>query len=187
MKRPIQVSHEFLAEVITKDSVVVDATMGNGNDTVFLAKLAKTVYAFDIQAQALEKTADKLHHENLTNVQLILDGHEHVGKYVDQVDAAIFNLGYLPSADKAVITQPQTTLQALEQLLQSLSMGGRIAIMVYYGHQGGDMEKDAVLDYVTSLDQREFAAMLYKPLNQINTPPFLIMLEKLAKVIPKDI
>jgi len=51
--------------------------------------------------------------------------------------------------------------------------------MIYYGHDGGDMEKDAVLEYVIGLDQRVFTVMLYQPLNQINTPPFLVMLEKL--------
>ena len=39
----------FLTEVVTQDDIVVDATMGNGHDTLFLAKLAKQVYAFDIQ------------------------------------------------------------------------------------------------------------------------------------------
>ena len=27
----------FLAEVVTKEDIVVDATMGNGHDTLFLA------------------------------------------------------------------------------------------------------------------------------------------------------
>ncbi|TYL22949.1 class I SAM-dependent methyltransferase, partial [Streptococcus pyogenes] len=38
----------------------------------------------------------------------------------------------------------------------------------------------ALLDFVKQLDQRKVSAMLYQPLNQANTPPFLIMLEKLA-------
>ena len=46
-------AHAFLAEVVTKEDVVVDATMGNGHDTLFLAKLVKQVYAFDIQEQAV--------------------------------------------------------------------------------------------------------------------------------------
>lgn len=91
-----------------------------------------------------------------------------------------FNLGYLPSADKSIITLPNTTLQALSKLLTLLMVGGRIAIMVYYGHDGGSLEKDALLDFVKQLDQRKVSAMLYQPLNQVNTPPFLIMLEKLA-------
>ena len=89
------------------------------------------------------------------------------------------DVGYLPSADKSVITKPHTTLEAIEKILDRLEVGGRLAIMIYYGHDGGDMEKDAVLEYVIGLDQRDFTAMLYQPLNQINTPPFLVMLEKL--------
>ncbi|WP_193441518.1 tRNA (mnm(5)s(2)U34)-methyltransferase, partial [Streptococcus suis] len=92
--------------------------------------------------------------------------------------AAIFNLGYLPSADKSVITLPATTLQAIEKVLNRLVVGGRLAIMIYYGHEGGALEKDAVLDFISQLDQTVFTAMLYKPLNQVNTPPFLVMVER---------
>ena len=91
----------------------------------------------------------------------------------------VFNLGYLPSADKTVITKPDTTLVAIEKILERLEIGGRLAIMIYYGHEGGDMEKDAVLEFISALDQKEFATMLYKPLNQIHQPPFLVMIEKL--------
>ena len=181
MKKPLEMAHDFLAQVITKDDVVVDATMGNGHDTLFLAKLAKQVYAFDIQEQALEKTSQRLQEAGLTNVDLILQGHETVNQFVTEVKAAIFNLGYLPSADKSIITQPQTTLEALEKLCQMLVKGGRIAIMIYYGHEGGDIERDAVLDFVSQLPQQEYTATIYRTLNQINNPPFLVMIEKLER------
>ncbi|MGT2750781.1 class I SAM-dependent methyltransferase [Streptococcus orisasini] len=182
IKRPIDLSHDFLAEVLDKDSIAVDATMGNGYDTAFLAALAKTVYAFDVQEQALQNTQKRLTQLNLTNVKLILDGHENLDRYVTKpIRAAIFNLGYLPSADKSVITKPDTTLQAIEKILAGLEVGGRLSIMIYYGHEGGDREKDAVLEFVKELPQENFAAMLYQPLNQINTPPFLVMVEKLKE------
>lgn len=181
MKRPIHLSHDFLAEVLDKESIAVDATMGNGNDTLFLAKLAKEVYAFDVQEQALEKTQARLDEAGLSNARLILAGHETVDQYVTKLKAAIFNLGYLPSADKSLITLPETTLKALGKILSILEVGGRVAIMVYYGHEGGSQEKDAVLDYVKALSQQEFTVMSYQPLNQINTPPFLIMIEKLKE------
>lgn len=181
MKRPLELAHDFLAQVITKDDVVVDATMGNGHDTLFLAKLAKQVYAFDIQEQALEKTSQHLQEAGLSNAELILQGHETVEQFVTEVKAAIFNLGYLPSADKSIITQPQTTLEALEKLCQMLVKGGRIAIMIYYGHEGGDIERDAVLDFVSQLPQQEYTATIYRTLNQINNPPFLVMIEKLER------
>lgn len=180
IKRPIQLSHDFLEEVLDQDSIAVDATMGNGNDTAFLASLAKKVYAFDIQEQALEKTRERLAQLGLDNAELILSGHEKVDTYVSEpIRAAIFNLGYLPSADKSVITKPDTTLIAIEKILDRLEVGGRLSIMIYYGHKGGNQEKDAVLDYVRQLDQNRFTAMLYQPLNQVNTPPFLVMVEKL--------
>lgn len=181
MKRPLEMAHDFLAQVITPEDIVVDATMGNGYDTLFLAKLAKQVYAFDIQEQALEKTSQRIQEAGLTNVDLILQGHETVDEYVTEVKAAIFNLGYLPSADKSIITQPQTTLEALEKLCQMLIKGGRIAIMIYYGHEGGDIERDAVLDFVSQLLQQEYTATIYRTLNQINNPPFLVMIEKLER------
>ena len=172
-------AHAFLLEVITKEDIVVDATMGNGHDTLFLARLAKKVYAFDIQEQAIEQTTKRLAEAKLDNVELFLTGHENVDQYVESIKAAIFNLGYLPSADKTVITQPHTTIQALEKLCQRLVAGGRIAIMIYYGHAGGDVERDAVLDFVSQLPQQEFTVALYKTINQINQPPFLVIIEKL--------
>ena len=181
MKKPLEMAHDFLAQVITKDDVVVDATMGNGHDTLFLAKLAKQVYAFDIQEQALQKTSQRLQEAGLINVELLLQGHETVDQFVNEVKAAIFNLGYLPSADKFIITKPHTTIEALEKLCQMLVKGGRIAIMIYYGHEGGDIERDAVMDYVSQLSQQEYTATIYRTLNQVNNPPFLVMIEKLER------
>ena len=181
MKTPLEMAHDFLTQVIIKDDIVVDATMGNGHDTLFLAKLAKQVYAFDIQEQALEKTNQRLQAAGLTNVQLILQGHETVDQFVSELKAAIFNLGYLPSADKSIITRPHTTIEALEKLCHMLVRGGRIAIMIYYGHEGGDLEKDSVLNYVSQLPQQEYTSTIYRTLNQVNNPPFLVMIEKLER------
>ena len=181
MLRPLEMAHQFLAEVIGPEDLVVDATMGNGHDTLFLAKRAGQVVAFDIQEEALLHTGTRLEEAGLSNVTLVHEGHEKVDQYVDQVKAAIFNLGYLPAADKSVITRADTTLTAIEKLLERLELGGRMAIMVYYGHEGGPEEKDAVLDFVRSLPQKEITVAIYQTINQVNKPPFLIMLEKLKE------
>lgn len=90
IKRPIHVSHEFLKEVLDKQSIAVDATMGNGYDTAFLASLSQRVYAFDVQQQALTKTQERLEQQGLTNAELILAGHEQVDQYVKEpIRAAI--------------------------------------------------------------------------------------------------
>jgi tRNA G37 N-methylase Trm5 len=180
MLKPLELAHQLLAEVINPGDPVVDATMGQGYDTVFLAKLGAEVVAFDVQAQALEMTQERLAADKLS-ATLILDGHENVDQYLTRpLGAAIFNLGYLPKSDKQVVTQADTTLQSLTKLLAALRVGGRIALMVYYGHAGGAEEKDAVLAFVSDLPQRHYQVMRYGAVNQVNQPPFLVVIEKLS-------
>jgi len=142
-------AHLFLKEVIIPNDVVIDATMGNGHDTVFLASICNNVFAFDVQDAAIEKTRERLGDLKAT---LIKDGHENVDKYVQSpIKGAIFNLGYLPHSDKQVITKPNTTIMALEKICGLLVKGGRIAITVYTGHDGGRAESDAVMGFVKTL------------------------------------
>ena len=172
----------FIRQQVQEGDFCIDATMGNGNDTLLLSQLcgeSGKVLAFDIQEQALVNTQERLEKLGLQHVQLILDGHQHVDQYVETLKAAIFNLGYLPSADKSVITLPATTIEAMEKICARLEKGGRMAIMIYYGHEGGDIERDAVLDFVSQLPQKDYTATIYRTLNQVNQPPFLVMIEKL--------
>ena len=177
MLTPLQMVHEFLSD-ISHDAVVVDATMGQGYDTVFLAKLSNHVFAFDVQEVALVTTRQRLSDNELT-AELILDGHENLDLYIKQpVDSAIFNLGYLPQSDKSIITHGQTTLAALTKLLALLVRGGRIGMMVYYGHDGGVEERDEVLAYVMALPQNAYHVMRYGGINQAHQPPFALLIEK---------
>ncbi|MGT2771684.1 tRNA (mnm(5)s(2)U34)-methyltransferase [Streptococcus marimammalium] len=178
MKSPIQLSHDFLAEILTHQSIAIDATMGNGYDTLFLAKHAKEVYAFDIQEIAIKTTKAKLSQLNINRVHLILDSHENIDNYVSEIDAAIFNLGYLPKADKTIITKPESTILALKKTFNILKVGGRVSIMVYYGHEGGQLEKEALEQFLKNLSQKQYTIMRYQSMNQINHPPYLIMIEK---------
>jgi len=153
MKNLCTRAHEFVKPALGLGAVVVDATMGNGNDTAFLASSGARVFAFDIQPAALEKTKTRLEQLGLLDgVDLILDGHENVDKYVESpVAAAMFNLGYLPSSDKKITTLPSTTVVALEKLTRMMAVGGRISILVYVGHEGGERERDAVLGFANNL------------------------------------
>lgn len=178
-------SHQLLEEVIQKGDHVVDATMGNGHDTVFLAGLvgeAGKVYAFDIQNQALQTTQAKLLQKALIDrVTLISDGHENIKNYLGKnevIQAAIFNLGYLPRSDKTIITKPSTTLQALRVLCSHLGKKGRILIVAYYGHDGGLEELHQVENFCQKLPQDEFQTLTYRFLNQKNQPPILFCIER---------
>lgn len=182
---PLRYCHHLLSQLISTGDTVIDATVGNGQDTIKLAQLVgKTgkVYGFDIQTAAIEETKKKAQLTGLTEqIELIVDGHENFKKYLPhniQVQALVFNLGYLPRGDKSIITLPATTLSALEQGLDLLNVGGQILIMIYYGHEGGPEEKDAVLSYIKTLPQENFSVLQYGFINQKNTPPFLIAIEK---------
>ncbi|WP_270220443.1 tRNA (mnm(5)s(2)U34)-methyltransferase [Lactococcus lactis] len=194
MLKQLEMAHWMLKDIIYTNDVVVDATMGNGYDTQFLAELGANVYAFDVQEEALNATEKRLDdagiknqifEKNLSNlltepsVNLVLSGHEKLSEYVKEpIKAAIFNLGYLPKTDKSVVTRADTTLTALDALTNQLVVGGRIAIMIYYGHEGGMEEKDAVIKWTSNLPQKDWEVTSYAPLNQIHTPPILVLIEK---------
>ncbi|MCL2846872.1 MAG: class I SAM-dependent methyltransferase [Firmicutes bacterium] len=169
----LELSHDFLSAVIKHGDTVVDGTMGNGHDTLFLAQLTNNVFAFDVQQSALDTTRARL---NGLPATLIHDGHENIDKYVTApIRAAIFNLGYLPGSDKTVITKSDTTITALEKTLNMLAIGGRISIMVYRGHDGGICESNSVTDFVSSLGTN-FNTKISDPRG--GTSPFLIMIER---------
>ncbi|MCL2228260.1 MAG: class I SAM-dependent methyltransferase [Firmicutes bacterium] len=173
---PIQIAHDFLKQVIHQGDIVVDATMGNGHDTVFLASQGAKVFAFDVQDLAITNTGKLLSQNNLS-ATLLKDGHENLDKYIDgEIKAAIFNLGYLPRSDKSVITKPDTTIMALKKLCGKLSPNGRIAIVVYPGHTGGDSEAVEVEKFVSSLGQN-WDVKIEKPLAK-TTSPYAVLLKK---------
>ena len=147
-----QMAHHLIDINVTEESICADLTAGNGNDTLYLAKKAKHVYAFDIQAQAIENTKEKV--KDYTNVTCILDSHVHVKNYIHQpVDFAIFNFGYLPKGDKNITTMKETSLQAVQNVLDILHPQGLLCLCFYPGHEEGAKEKDYVLDYLLKQEQ----------------------------------
>lgn len=178
-----EVNKIFLEKIINKGDVVIDATMGNGYDTVYLGGLVGEtgkVYAFDIQEEAIVSTRKKVERDCMADrVELILDGHENLDKYIkEEVSCVVFNLGYLPRAKHIVITKPDTTLEAIKKSLSLLKPNGIISIAAYIGHEGGLEEKNYICDYLNNLDQNQFNVLHMQFTNQINNPPQLILVEK---------
>lgn len=184
LKRVLPFAKELIASVIEPGDSVVDATAGNGHDTLFLADLVGEsghVYAFDVQPEAIQVTTEKLEQASLNaRATVIHDGHENVVKYVQtEISAAIFNLGYLPGSNHEIVTRGISTVQAIESLLQLLKVGGLIVLVVYHGHEGGKEEKDALMTFVQHLPQSYAHVLSYQFLNQQNNPPFIIAIEKM--------
>lgn len=185
LQTALHFSHSLLEEILQPGDHVIDATMGNGYDTVFMAeKIGQTghVYSFDIQKEALLATKNKLTEQNLLDrTSLFLQGHETLGTVIDKtqpIKASIFNLGYLPKSDKSIITLPETTRTAMEEILQRLVPRGRMILVVYYGHAGGEKELDMVQNYCQTLPQEKYNVLNYQFINQKNNPPILYCVEK---------
>lgn len=172
----------LLEKAISKGDVVVDATCGNGNDTVFLSHLVGKkgkVYAFDVQQEAIEATATRLRKFDIENVKLILDGHEFVLNHISQgISAAIFNLGYLPGSDKTVTTNGETTWKAVVDMHSLLKVGGIIILVIYHGHETGKIERNSIETAITTLNPSETSVLRYEFLNKENAP-YIIAIEKI--------
>lgn len=153
---------DCLQRYLRDGDTVIDATMGNGHDTLMLCELVGNngrVYAFDVQKQALENTRKLLTESGcIERAQLILDGHEHMRSYVSEssADAVVFNLGWLPGSDKSVRTHWDTTKQAVEQALDILKPGGICVICVYPGHDEGAEELSNLSEMLLKLPPQRF-------------------------------
>lgn len=181
----LEVARQLIRERVEEGETVIDATMGNGNDTYFLAQMVKEkgkVIAFDVQRQALEKTKERLEKEDAARqVELRLVSHEQIAELNDPVGAIMFNLGYLPGGDKGITTQADSTIRAIQAGLSLLRKGGIMTIMVYWGHAAGEIEKHEVESFCQNLDQRAYLVLKYQYVNQQNHAPFLIAIERRAE------
>jgi glycine oxidase len=147
-----EVAHSLIRAVLKPGDIAVDATVGNGHDTQFLATCVGSfghVYGFDIQAVAIEATRQRLASVGFENVTLLHRSHAEMHealaeRNVENVKAVTLNLGYLPSGDKAVTTQCDSTNAAIRGGLSLLARGGIMTILAYTGHAGGNEEACAV-------------------------------------------
>jgi len=164
-KRPasaVQWARVFIHPALGNGSTAVDATAGNGQDTVFLAEGVGPdgrVYSLDIQEEALTRTLRLVSGKGMSErVKTILAGHQHLASLVmAPVDAVMFNLGYLPGGGREVVTAPDTTVSGIMAALSIINPGGRISIVVYTGHKGALEESQAVAGLLSGLDEKEFS------------------------------
>ncbi len=165
MKRRLtDIAHDHVRDAVQTGHLAIDATVGNGHDTLFLARAVGDqgrVIGFDIQEVAIENTRLSLREANASNVDLILDSHADMSQRVPEgwagnVSAVMFNLGYLPGADKSVITQTASTTTGIESALGLVRTGGVVTVMAYPGHPGGEAELQAVEQLCESLSADEF-------------------------------
>ena len=161
----------------------IDATMGNGQDTLWLCQrvgASGRVYAFDIQPEAVARTRERLLSAGmLERASLHCLGHERMSEVVPEpVDVVMFNLGWLPGAAHGVTTRVETTLMAVNAALDLLRPDGLMTICIYPGHDEGARELEALIHWAENLDPKRYDAMLRRYMNQPNDPPQLIAIKR---------
>jgi predicted methyltransferase len=183
-ERPTARAHRELAAVLREGDLAIDATAGNGHDTVFLAEKVGEqgqVIAFDVQAEAIAATSARVAGLGLGGrVKLIHRSHVTLADHVaaGSVAAVVFNLGYLPGGDHSVITRRDSTLSALGQSLVVLKPGALLCIVCYPGHAGGDTESEAVLGWSERLDGRLYQVETLRREGTLRPAPFLVLVRK---------
>lgn len=171
----------LMADRLKPGTRVLDATAGNGHDTLFLARLVGPeghVYAMDVQEAAVEETRRRLREAGVPEAgfTVLHAGHERMDELLPAeahggLAGIMFNLGYLPGSDKTVITLTATTVRAVEAALRMLAPGGLLTVAIYPGHEGGAEEQRVLAEKFSALPPREYEVQQLRPVNRAAAPP----------------
>lgn len=190
MTPAVTAAHEFLRHRVAPGGCALDATAGQGHDTVFLARLlgaAGVVHACDLQPSALAATRRRWEALDAPKATLHLHEcrHESVSEQLDaagtpRLHAVMFNLGYLPGSDHRLTTTTASTMAALQSLLPRLAPRGVLTVVAYPRHPGGQEELEAVRDWAAALSPATHEAHHFQPINLGPRRAQLIAIEALG-------
>ena len=174
---------DMLRKTVKEGDIVVDATMGNGHDTMMLCSLVGQkgkVYAFDVQKKALDSTQKLLESEGLMDRAVLLNvSHDRLSEYVPgHVKAVAFNLGWLPGGDHGITTRAETTMSAVEQALEKLLPSGLLTLCAYPGHPEGAHELELLNRYFSTLSSRQYNVLQQVFLNAGQNAPVCFAVQK---------
>lgn len=184
LPRPTQLCHSFLRDFLREGDTAIDATAGNGHDTLFLARLVGNsgrVLAFDIQPGAIEASRRKIEAAGLSaRVAFHHASHARLGQFTppESAHAVVFNLGYLPGAPHGIITEAAETLRALDAAGTALTPGGLLAAVCYPGHEGGGREAADVEAWFSALPEAGWRIVKFSVPGTLRPAPFLLAAEK---------
>ena len=172
--------HEFLRQHVREGAFCIDATAGKGRDTALLCRLAGErgrVMAFDIQRDAVAQTKALLAQEGLS-AEVFLDSHANMERYAEpeSVDCIVFNFGRLPGGDPRICTRAESSVAAIEAGLRLLRPHGVMAVALYSGKENGYGERDAVLQYLKTIDDKTFSVLCCEWSNRRGEPPMPIFI-----------
>ncbi len=181
----IDLAHSYWKKLLTPGDIAVDATCGNGHDTLTLAQFiltptSGTLYAIDIQPEAIQKTREKIE-SNVPEVAhrlvTLQQSHQHFPEEfkILPIKLFIYNLGYLPGGNKSLTTQTSSTLESIENACSLIGSGGLISITCYPGHPEGAVEEQALLEYCKRLNKELWSVCHHRWINRNQSPSLLLL------------
>lgn len=184
--RLTEIAQQRVADALSEGDFAIDATAGNGHDTAFLAARvggSGRVFAFDVQPEAIAATEARLSETGLQNATLFQKSHADLKTVLPpdlcgHVAAVMFNLGYLPGGDHAVVTETGSTLAAIDAALLVLRGSGVLTILAYPGHAGGDTETTAVARHLDRLAPDAYSVERIDGQSGRNASPILFVVTK---------
>jgi tRNA1(Val) A37 N6-methylase TrmN6 len=186
LEKQVDAAHLLIRHHLKPDDLAIDATCGNGQDTLFMATLLPEgkIYALDIQPAALARTQEKLRQAGLEGrVELFHQSHETFPEAIQRgsVKLIVYNLGYLPGGDRKLTTMTQTTMQSLNAALPLLKEDGALSIMLYPGHAEGTKEAEIVAEWAKNLPSYAYVVQKMTRLNR-NLAPELLWIQGIPRL-----
>ena len=175
---------DFLAARLVHPQLCVDATCGNGHDTLFLCSVAGEngrVIGLDIQPQAAANTNALLAANGMAAIgRAECCDHRELLRFAPpgSADCVMFNFGWLPGADHAVFSTAQSSIPALQAALEAVRPGGVVSAILYSGQVIGTDEKQAVLEYLRALPLKSFTVLVCDFANWAETAPLPCLILK---------
>ena len=180
----LDIIKRVIDETVQEGDICIDATAGRGHDTLHLCTLVGDsghVTALDIQQDAVDSTSALLEKNGLSHrADVLLKSHSEMDSLFDEDTVAFitFNFGWLPKGDHNIFTKKETSIEAIEKGLKLLKPGGIMSLIIYYGRETGFEERDALLEYLPTLDSRKYTVVEMPFVNRPNCPPIPIIIIK---------
>ncbi|WP_311481299.1 class I SAM-dependent methyltransferase [uncultured Anaerococcus sp.] len=159
--------------------VAADLTVGKGKDSKYILENTNVerLYGFDIQKEA-ENQAKGLVGDD-PRFKFFLASHADIDKYIkENLDFAIYNLGYLPGGDKEITSKYESTIESLEKTLKLLNKNGMVILTIYQGHPAGKKESEELEKYLETLDQKKYEIIKIAYPTRPHNPPYIVVVEK---------
>ena len=179
---PIDLALEFWTKLLSPSDLVIDATCGNGYDSLKVLSLIPDgfLYSLDIQQTACDNTHERLK-MRYSNYEIFCQSHTSFPRKIkkESVKLIIYNLGYLPKGDKSLTTLKSSTLESLNNALDLLSPSGALSVMCYVGHNEGAEEEKEVVKWASELNKTQYLVTYHKLLNRQNAPALCFIQKKM--------